>query len=106
MDQLKQLLVVLHELNTGFCESVDECVSDLNERYRLLHQYGDLEDLKSKIPEEHWNSATTLRRRFNAVLKLSYEMTANISPMKSQFAAGMKQDISDFKRRILKFIDE
>ncbi|KAM3182244.1 hypothetical protein ACTXT7_012779 [Hymenolepis weldensis] len=106
LDQLKQLLKVLHELESGFCETVDECVSDLDERYRLMCQYGDLEYLKTAIPEEHWNSAAILRRRFNAILHRGYEMAANIAPVKAHFATGMRDVIVDFKRRIILFIEE
>lgn len=69
-------------------------------------QYGDLEYLKTAIPEEHWNSATILRRRFNAILHRGYEMAANIAPVKAHFATGMRDVIVDFKRRIILFIEE
>ncbi|VDO04672.1 unnamed protein product [Rodentolepis nana] len=106
LDQLKQLLKVLRELESGLCEMVDECVSDLDERYRLLCQYGDLEYWKTVIPEDHWNSSRILRRRFNAILHRGYEVAANIAPVKAQFAVGMRDVIADFKRRIMLFIEE
>lgn len=96
----------MDELQGGICEVVDECVSDLNERYRLLHQYGDPEYLRHAIPKEHWHAATTLRRRWNAIVLRGNEMTANIAPMKAQFAIGVRDVVADFKRRIMAFIEE
>ena len=93
------------ELEGGICEIVDECVSDLDERYRLIRQYGD-PDYLHQIPEEHWHAATTLRRRWNAIVVRDLNMANNIAPMKAQFAVGVRDIVQDFKRRIMLFIEE
>ncbi|VDM32164.1 unnamed protein product [Hydatigera taeniaeformis] len=103
--QMKQLLSVMGELEGGMCEVVDECVSDITERYRLLRQYGDPEYLQ-QVPKEHWNSPNTLRRRWNAIILRSLEMAANIAPMKSQFAVGVRDAVQDFKRRVMLFVED
>ncbi len=103
--QMKQLLYVMVELSGGICEIIDDTTVDLSERYRIIRQYGD-DDFTSQIPDEHWRSAETLRRRWNAVVKRSIDMADSIAPMKAQFAIGVRDVVSDFKRRVMKFVDE
>ncbi|CDS38073.1 dynein heavy chain [Echinococcus multilocularis] len=103
--QMKQLLSVMGELEGGMCEMVDECASDLSERYRLLRQYGDPEYLQL-VPKEHWHSPNTLRRRWNAIILRALEMAANIAPMKAQFAFGVRDVVQDFKRRVMLFFED
>lgn len=102
---MKQLLSVMGELEGGMCEVVDECVSDMTERYRLLRQYGDPEYLQ-QVPKEHWRSPITLRRRWNAIVLRALEMATNIAPMKAQFAIGVRDVVQDFKRRVMLFVEE
>ncbi|KAL5967709.1 Dynein heavy chain 10 axonemal [Taenia solium] len=103
--QMKQLLSVMGELEGGMCEVVDECVSDMFERYRLLRQYGDSEYLQ-QVPKEHWRSPITLRRRWNAIVLRALEMATNIAPMKAQFAIGVRDVVQDFKRRVMLFVED
>lgn len=102
---MKQLLYVMTELQGGICEVVDDCTVELSERYRLIRQYGD-EDFVAQIPEDHWRSHITLRRRWNAIVKRSVDMADNIAPMKAQFAVGVRDVVADFKRRVMKFVEE
>lgn len=102
--QLKQLLQIMTELKGGLKELVDEHVTELKERYRLIEEYGD-DEFKSHVTEANWRSPVTLRRRWNAIIKRSIDMADDIAPMKAQFGIGVVGVVKEFKIRILEFVE-
>nr|CAK6928266.1 unnamed protein product [Fasciola hepatica] len=52
-----------------------------------------------------WNCPLTLRRRWNAILKLCAGMTKNVAPFKAHFAVGIADEIKAFRKRVRTFVE-
>ncbi|KAA3678865.1 dynein heavy chain, axonemal, partial [Paragonimus westermani] len=99
LTEMKELLSVMAEIRGGACEEVDDLLLKISERLRIIKLYAD------EIPAHMWDCTRTFRRRWNAILSISYGMAQNVAPFKAHFAVGIAEEIKTFRKRVRAFVE-